>query len=279
MPETVTPQWESLNSQFHARRRACLTCRDVVPDRVATVLVEDDDEVADALIGAFVGQPVEILRCADPAEALLAVGRTCPDAVVLGPATGLMSALEFLAVVRATDEDLPIVVGAGTGTGDFVSRATDFGATAVVRRPYRPRELLGLLRSLAPRPDRLEVRPLAIDLGRLRIDGGMPQFWLDGRTVELPPMEYLLLRYFAERPGTALTRAELINAVWGEGAKDRSNTLTVHIARLRKRLGDDEQRPQWIKAVRGLGYQFTVPAHSANGSPTPGQSPPATHPA
>jgi DNA-binding response OmpR family regulator len=83
--------------------------------------------------------------------------------------------------------------------------------------------------------------------------------WLDGRQVDLPPMEFLLLRFFAERLGALVTRQEVLAAVWGEGASVRSNTLSVHIMRLRKRLGDDDNNPHWIRSVRGLGYQFNVP--------------------
>lgn len=264
MSDTLAQHWESDNSQFHVRQRAVLAGRTAAPDRLAVLLVESDTDIAHDIIGALAGQPVEMRLCTDPAEALLLVGRACPDVVVLGPATGLLGAVEFLSLVRAAETWLPVVVGAGAGAGDFAARAAELGVAAVVPRPYRPRELLGLLRSLAPRPDCLELRPLTIDLGRLRIDGAAPQFWLDGRAVSLPPMEYLLLRYLAQRVGAVASRRELITAVWGERAKERSNTLTVHIVRLRKRLGDDDQHPVWIKAVRGLGYQFTVPARPAD---------------
>lgn len=279
MARRLIHTWESDSSQFQRRRRACLAGRSGAPDRLAVLLVESDTDLAQALTTALAGQPVEVRLCTEPAEALLVVGRACPDAVLLGPVTGLLGATEFLALVHSADPELPVVVGAGAGSGDFAARATELGASAVVPRPYRPRELLGVLRSLALRPDRIQLRPMAIDLGRLRIDGAAPQCRLDGRIISLPPMEYLLLRYLAERAGAVLTRRELIAAVWGEGASERSNTLTAHIMRLRKRLGDDEQHPQWIKAVRGLGYQFTVPDHPAGDAPATARSgSPDVHP-
>lgn len=255
----LTEGWESDNSQFHTRRRACAEARTRVQDRLAVLLVEHDTDVAQQLIESFVGQPVEVLWCRDPAVALLQVGRTCPDAVVLGPASVRLGADEFLSVVRDVDPGLPVVVGAGVGSGDLAARATELGATAVVQRPYAARELLNLLRSFAGDPDEIELRPMVIDLGRLRIDGAEPQFWLDGKQVPLPPQEFILLRYFAERVGAVVSRAALNRAVWGDKLGVRSNSLTVHVMRLRKRLGDDEHDPQWIKVVRGLGYRFTVP--------------------
>jgi len=269
MSGSLIEGWDSDNSEFHRRRRACIAAARVRrQDRLAVLFVEYDTDIARALIEALVGQPVELFLCPEPAAALLQVGRACPDAVILGPASTRISAVDFLALVRDIDQELPIVVGAGAGSGDLAFQATELGATAVVRRPYRARELLGLLRSFAPHPDVVELRPMVLDLGRLRIDGAVPQFWLDGRLVQLPPQEFILLRYFAERAGAVLTRTELNHAVWGDKLGVRSNSLTVHIMRLRKRLGDDDHDPQWIKVVRGLGYQFTVPAKPDTTHPT-----------
>lgn len=275
MSGSLAEGWESDNTQFHARRRACLAGRGRALDRLAVLLVEHDTDIAQQLLDAFVGQPVELLHCADPVRALLQVGRACPDAVILGPTRSGLDAAEFLTVVHECDAELPIIVGAGAGSGDLAAKATELGATAVVRRPYPARELLGMLRSFAPRPDEVELRPMVLDLGRLRVDGAVPQFWLDGRAVPLPPQEFILLRYLAERVGAVLSRTELNRAVWGDKQGVRSNSLTVHIMRLRKRLGDNEHNPQWIKVVRGLGYQFTVPGPSDLTSSVPSQATPS----
>ncbi|MGY1948970.1 response regulator transcription factor [Nocardia asiatica] len=226
-----------------------------------TVLVVDDTAVAQELAMALAGQPVELHVCPDPAEALLLLGRTCPDAVILGPVTGRLDAIGFLEIVHADESAVPVIAGAGPDTGEFAARASAADATAVVPRPYRGKELLAMLGSLAAASEPIEIQPMVIDLGRLRIDGAVPRMWLDSVEVLLPPMEFLLLRYLAERVGTVIPRKDLIRAIWGERPTS-SNSLTVHTMRLRRRLGDDENDPQWIKAIRGLGYQFNVPPRS-----------------
>ena len=100
----------------------------------------------------------------------------------------------------------------------------------------------------------------------LKIDGVAPQMWLDGELVRLPMREYLLLRYLAERVGAVVPRKEITRAIWGVEGVRGSNTLTVHVMRLRRRLRDDEANLRWIRVIRGLGYQFTVP------SPSPGST-------
>ncbi|MEV0283602.1 MULTISPECIES: response regulator transcription factor [unclassified Kribbella] len=229
--------------------------------RISVLVVDHGDDV-DELLAASADQPFDVHVCADAAEALLHVGKLCPDVVLLGPCAGRLDPIEFLSIVRTDDPHQPIVVGAEVGSNEFTSRASDAGASAVVPRPYRVRELLALINSLAPPPHQVGLRPPALDLGRLRVDGAVPQAWLDGRQIELPPMEFLLLRFFAERPGELVTRQELLDAVWGREAAVRSNTLNVHIMRLRKRLRGDHG-PDWIRVIRNLGYQFVVPTAPA----------------
>lgn len=222
--------------------------------------VEQDAEVVRGLTDALSGQPIELCTCEDAAEALLILGRTCPDVVLLGPVRGRLDPVDFITIARSDDPDVAILAGAGSDCAAFAAGAASAGATAVIPRPYRSQQLIALLRSLAPTTEKLPAQPQPIDLGRLRVDGSAPRFWLDGRQVSVPPMEFLLLRHFAERVGEVISRAELLEAVWGEDQHSRSNTLTVHIMRLRKRLGDEEGDTRWIRAIRGLGYQFSVPA-------------------
>lgn len=237
-------------------------------DRLTVLVVEQQSDVVRGLVEALGGQPIAVEASDDAAEALLVLGRTGADVVLLGPVRGRLDAVDFIRVVRSDDPDLPILAGAGPSTSEFAAGATAAGATAVIPRPYRGAELLALLRSLVPRAARMRLRPLPIDLGRLRIDGAAPQLWVDGRHVALPPMEFVLLRYFAARVGEVISRAELSEALWGDAGQAHNNTLTVHIMRLRRRLGGDDA--EWIRAVRGLGYQFMVPGEDTGGPTLPG---------
>lgn len=252
--------WESDNSQFHARRRACLAGRAIVPDRVA-VLVIDSTEHADRLVTDLSGQPMEIFATADPAEGLVLIGRTCPDVVLLGPVKGRLDSTALVEVVRKLEPDLPIVVGVGADSAAEAGRVALLGAS-VLAHPYRVDQLLRLLTSVVPENRHMDVRPLSLDLGRLRIDGAVPKMWLDGVETRLPMREYLLLRYLAERVDAVVSRSEVVRAIWGVEGVRGSNTLNVHIMRLRRRLHDDDTNPRWIQAIRGLGYQFTVPSSS-----------------
>ncbi|WP_084612327.1 response regulator transcription factor [Thermocrispum municipale] len=223
--------------------------------RLVVLVVEQRARVRADLAEIFAGQPITVVTCDDVARALLAVGRMNPDVVLLGPVAGRLDATDFLRIVRADDPALPIVAGAD-GADTFAARAAASGATVVLRRPYRATELFALLSGLTG-PEHAPIQP-PIELGRLRVDGSLPRMWIDGTIVTLPQMEYRLLRYLAERAGQVVPRTELIEALWGTQAPS-SNSLTVHIMRLRKRLADLAEG-EWIRAIRGHGYLFGIPA-------------------
>ncbi|GGC71841.1 DNA-binding response regulator [Hoyosella rhizosphaerae] len=221
------------------------------------LVVDDNADGVQCLVDSIGGLPFDLHVCSEPAEALLIVGRVRPDVVVVAPVDGLIDSVAFASIVRQGDPDLPIFAAASPDDADFVARVSTI-ANIVIPRPYRVHELPSLVHSFV-RHAMGDARQSPIDLGRLVVDGATPQMWLDGDCVRLPPREFLLLRFFAEHVGQVLSRSDLIHAVWGESTTN-SNTLTVHIARLRRRLGDDEHNPQWLRAIRGMGYQFQVPA-------------------
>ena len=79
--------------------------------------------------------------------------------------------------------------------------------------------------------------------------------WLDGDEVDLTPKEFDLLALLTEEPGVARTREEIIARVWDENWWGPTKTLDVHIASLRRKLGN----PAWIVTLRGVGYRFDLP--------------------
>ncbi len=91
---------------------------------------------------------------------------------------------------------------------------------------------------------------MELDLERLRVTRG-------GKTVELTPTEFRLLRYLVAHPNRPLSRSTLIEAVWGYASDVGSDrTVDVHIRHLREKLEQDPANPRWLVTVRGVGYMF-----------------------
>jgi len=94
------------------------------------------------------------------------------------------------------------------------------------------------------------------EFGDLRIDMRRMEVTLTGEPVCLAAREFQLLRYLIERPGIAVSRTELLQAVWGYAAQSSTRTVDVHIASLRRKLEKDPVSPEMIVTIKGLGYRF-----------------------
>lgn len=153
-------------------------------------------------------------------------------------------------VLTARDEELERVLLLETGADDYVLK------------PFGLRELVARIRAVhrrsAPRP----VAPspsAAPDGGGLLVDRRARRVLLDGAEIELTPKEFDLLALLASEAGRALGREEIIAAVWDEHWWGPTKTLDVHIAGLRRKLGD----PRWITTLRGVGYRLDPPEGAA----------------
>ena len=118
------------------------------------------------------------------------------------------------------------------------------------------REVIARVRAILRRE---ELRTMAADLyevGRLRLDTVRHEVTVDGRSVELTPKEFQILRQLMEHPAKVYSRDELLNLIWGEGYALEQHTLDVHIHSLRHKIEPDPAKPKYIVTVRGIGYKL-----------------------
>jgi DNA-binding response OmpR family regulator len=219
---------------------------------VADPAIDADGE----LVSELVRHHVDVEVCASAADALVAAGTMRPDAVLVAAEPGDLTSAEVVAVLCRRTE-IPVVVGIGAGQGEAAGAALSSGAAACVARPYRPGELIAIMKSI--RPETVGTLDPPLTCGGLRLDPATLEVELHGRSIRLPLREYELLRFFMVHADRVVTREQIYDAVWGGPAGDASNTLAVHIKRLRRRLGDGHDGSAIILTVRGVGYRFIPP--------------------
>ncbi|MFD6753071.1 MULTISPECIES: winged helix-turn-helix transcriptional regulator [Micromonospora] len=221
--------------------------------RFVLLVIDDDESVGGALVAELADHRVRAHHYPHAAEALLDAGALQPDAAVVASGLTTMSSTEVVRLL-ARRAGIPTVVGVGDDDGGVAAAALKAGATAGVRRPYRATEVLPILRAI--RPETSGALDPPIELGGLRVDPATFEVSQHGRLVALPMKEFRLLYFFMSNAERTVTREQLLAAGWGGISDDTSNTLTVHVKRLRRRLALDGDQAPMIVTVRGLGYRF-----------------------
>jgi len=152
--------------------------------------------------------------------------------------------------------DIPIIVLTARGAELDRVLLLELGADDYVVKPFGFRELVARIRAVRRRTDTTisasPVRAPTTEVGSLTIDHRTRRVHVDRDEINLTPKEFDLLARLAEDPGAAVRREQIIEEVWDEHWWGPTKTLDVHIASLRKKLGD----PTWISTVRGVGYRL-----------------------
>jgi two-component system response regulator RegX3 len=221
----------------------------VFPVRV--LMVEDDDAIAEPLARGLEREGLEVARAATGVEALDA---TDYDVVLLDLGLPDIDGFEVCRRLRARSE-VPIIVV--TARGDEVDRVVglELGADDYIVKPFGFRELLARIRAVTRRSQPRAEEQTASTVGPLTVDRRTHQVTVGERAVTLTPKEFDLLALLVEEPGTVFARAHILEEVWDAHWYGPTKTLDVHVAALRKKLGD----PGWIETVRGVGFRLVDP--------------------
>jgi len=218
------------------------------------LVVDDDQAVRDSLRRslAFNGYDVEV--AGDGLSALESIARSRPDAAILDVMMPRLDGLETCRRLRSAGEDLPILVlTARDAVSDRVA-GLDAGADDYLPKPFALEELLARLRALlrrtqssyAPDQDLLTFADLSLDSSAREVTRA-------DRTVRLTRTEFNLLELLMRHPRQVLTRAQILEEVWGFDFPTTANSLEVYIGYLRRKT-EAEGEPRLIHTVRGIGY-------------------------
>jgi two-component system response regulator RegX3 len=220
---------------------------------VKVLVVEDEDAIAEPLVSGLEREGFEVERAATGGEALAA-----------GPAEVVLLDLRLpdidgYTVCRRLRErsDVPIIMV--SAKGEEVDRVVglELGADDYVVKPFGLRELVARIHAVTRRR---ETRPPGdgrrLTVGDLVVDTRARRALLDDRELELTAKEFDLLAALAAEPGAVLSRRRLFEDVWESSWLGSTKTIDVHVASLRRKLGD----PGWIETVRGVGFRLRMSA-------------------
>jgi DNA-binding response OmpR family regulator len=222
------------------------------------VLGVDDEPPIRAVVRGFLEREgMTVAEAADGPAAVEAVRAFGPDVVVLDIMLPGFDGLEVLLRVRAFADPLVIFLTARTEETDRIV-GLKVGGDDYLTKPFSPGELVARVQALlrrrrpAPPPERdglLRAVDLEVDPARHEVSVG-------GAPVDLTTLEFAILVALARDPGVVLTRAQLIEAAWGLDFAGDDHVLEVHVANLRRKLGDEPGSPHFVETIRGVGYRL-----------------------
>ncbi|MFL6760123.1 phosphate regulon transcriptional regulator PhoB [Sphingomonas sp.] len=222
----------------------------------ALLLVEDDRALADLLMWHFDREGYDIVRTADGDEALLLAEERTPDLVILDWMIEGVSGIEVCRRLRRRPNTahVPIIMLTARGEESDRIRGLQTGADDYVTKPFSPRELLARVGAVLRR-----VRPAlageVLAYGDIEMDVDAHRVRRAGRSVQLGPTEFRLLRHLIQSPGRVFSRAQLLDAVWPRDRDIDARTVDVHVRRLRKALNEGGQEDV-VRTVRSAGYSL-----------------------
>ena len=225
-----------------------------------TILVVDDEPlITQSLKYSLELEGFRVLVAEDGNEALELAGQESPDLIVLDL---MLPGLDGWEVCRRLRETSTVPVIMLTARDEEIDRVLglELGADDYLCKPFSFRELLARIRATFRRIS-FEGAPKTpvLQVGGVRIDLSAHKVFRDNEELAITQKEYDLLRVLMSWAGKVVSRAELLDQVWGVDWLGDVRTLDVHIRWLREKIEDDPSNPRSIQTVRGVGYRFAVP--------------------
>ena len=213
------------------------------------LVVDDEPPMVELVRGYLAREGWAVLTASDGNQALEVARSEHPDVVVLDLMLPGLDGVEvcrqlrtfsdaYVVMLTAKSEEVDKLIGLAVGADDYLTK------------PFSPRELVARIKAILRR-----ARSGAPAAPGLEVDLARRIARVDGAALSLTRTEFDILAALAREPGLVVDRPSLLASVWGPGYDD-DHLIDVHVANLRRKLGDDPDQPRFVETVRGIGYRL-----------------------
>ncbi len=220
------------------------------------LVVDDELPILDLVRGYLERDGIAVTVAVDGPAALAAARAESPDVVILDLMLPGIDGLEvcrqlrtfseaYVLMLTARSEEIDRIIGLSVGADDYLVK------------PFSPRELVARVRALLRRSRTINSSPSPEGL---EVDALRHSVRVDGVPIDLTATEFGILAALARDPGIVMSRTALLDSVWGHEFMGEDHLVDVHVANLRRKLGDDAERPRFVETVRGFGYRLALSA-------------------
>jgi DNA-binding response OmpR family regulator len=221
------------------------------------LIVEDDQAMAVALRDGFAYEGYAVHVARDGATGLRMAEEKSHDLVILDVMLPRLSGLDVCRQLRSAGNDTPIIMLTARGQEIDKVLGLKTGADDYVTKPFSFLELMARVEAVLRRATRSAEAVESVQFGDVEVNFKTFEASKGGKTIELSPREFKMMKYFVEHRGEVVTRDQLLDHVWGYEGLPLTRTVDMHIAKLRQKIEDTPSDPRHIITVHRVGYKFT----------------------
>ncbi len=221
------------------------------------LIIEDDSTMLRGLKDNFEFKGYRVLTAADGEEGLNTALNAKPDLVILDIMLPKINGYEICRLIRKENLDMPIIMLTAKGEESDVVLGLNLGADDYVTKPFSIKELLARAAAFLRR--RAEAEQDVYEFADFRLDVPARKLTCKGSEIKLSPKEFKLMEFFVRKSGRALTRDEILNAVWGYDCYVGPRSIDRFVTTLRNKIEPDPHSPILIHTIREVGYKFELP--------------------
>ena len=239
------------------------------PEMKSTVfVVEDEADIAGLMKFNLESAGYQVRRFDRAEPALLQALTNPPSLFLLDIMLPDVDGLELCKRIRSTEPlaRTPIIFVTAKITEEDRLLGFDVGADDYITKPFSPRELVARVEAVLRRTRDMGTKEM-IQFGNVEIDCAAMVLRVDGQEVPTTSLEFRLLEYLARSPGLVFTRDRLLEAVWGNLKFVSRRSVDVYVSKLREKIENDANNPEYLLTVRGAGYKMILPKTTVNSRP------------
>ncbi len=220
------------------------------------LIVEDKEDMVTGLVFNLEAQGYKTCVAKDGEQGLLAAEREKPDLIILDIMLPKKDGFKVCRELRDKKFETPILMLTAKGKEADKVLGFEVGADDYLTKPFSLLELLARVKALLRRSKERGREPEIYRFGTVEIDFKHYRAAKDGRPVDLTQREFEMMRLLIKNRGTVITRSHFLDKIWGYDKFPTTRTVDAHITKLRQKLEQEPDSPQFIITVHGLGYKL-----------------------
>jgi len=220
------------------------------------LIVEDDEAILRGLVDNLRKENYEVLSASDGKKGFETARKNKVDLLILDVMLPGMNGYDVCKQLRSEGVQIPVLMLTGKGEEIDKVLGLELGADDYMTKPFSVRELISRIKALLRRQSDLRTEILESEFGNVHVDFKKQEARRGNKILRMSSKEFQLLKYFVEHEGEVISRAQLLDDIWGFEVTPTTRTVDNYILSLRKNIEEKPSRPRHLLTIHTAGYKF-----------------------